>query len=379
MPRQIRHPLPLPVLNVRGRGQETNPASRFDRTRTEPELLDTFDTSPDPEDPDAVFQPAPVSTRVYRDHARTALNPVDSPDIGFHWTINPYRGCAHGCSYCYARPTHEYLGLSAGLDFETRIYAKLDAPDLLRRELLRPAWKGEPIVVSGVTDPYQPAERRLGITRRILAVCAELRQPVGLITKNQLILRDLDLLADLARPSPETGGRPLVHAAISITSLDPHLAGTMEPRASSPRARLRAVERLAGAGVPVMVMTAPIIPGLNDREIPALLRAAAEHGAGGAAYVLLRLPHGLKDLFPAWLERHFPDRAGKVLSLLGQCHGGALYNPEFHARGRGHGPIAEQIAQLFALHARRNGLNRGRGGLPTVGPRRAPDAQLGLF
>lgn len=289
-------------------------------------------------------------TEVFCDSTRTVLNEIDSPDLPFRWTLNPYRGCEHGCVYCYARPWHEQLGLSCGLDFETKIFAKPDAPNLLRRELLKPRWKGEPVVLSGVTDPYQPIEEKLRITRRCLEVFAEFGHPVSVITKNRLVTRDIDLLGELA-----SGG--LAQASVSLTTLDNRLARAMEPRASSPGARLKAIEALASAGVPVRVMTAPIIPGLNDHELPALLQAAADAGAQGAGFVLLRLAHQLKALFLDWLEREFPDRAGKVESLLRQCRDGALNDPRYGTRFRGEGPIAEQIAQTFRVFTRRYGLD----------------------
>ncbi|MFG0284007.1 MAG: PA0069 family radical SAM protein [Phycisphaerales bacterium JB039] len=334
-----------PPALARGRASQSNPANRFEKLSLE--VL--------AEHVDEILAEAPdgrqVRTLVFADRSRTVINRVDSPDIGFKWTINPYRGCEHGCAYCYARPGHETLGFSCGLDFETKIVAKLEAPALLRRELARPRWKRETIVMSGVTDPYQPVERKLELTRRILEVLREARQPVSVITKSSLILRDLDILGAMAADG-------LARAAVSITSLDNRLSSAMEPRASSPRERLRAVRELAAAGVPVNLMTAPIIPGLNDREIPALLEAAAEAGATGAGYILLRLPHGVKDVFLEWLGREFPDRAGRVESLIRQCRGGGLYDPSFGVRQRGEGPVAEMIARMFEVGARRAGLDR---------------------
>ncbi len=269
---------------MRGRGAGLNPGNRFEDVRLHVlgEHLDEIAT----QDDDGVQ----VKTRVVRDASRTVINPVDSPDLAFDWTINPYRGCEHGCIYCYARPGHEYLSLSCGLDFETVILAKHDAPTLLRRELMKESWKGETIMMSGVTDPYQPVERALRITRGCLEVCAEFRQPVSLITKNRLILRDLDILLKLH----EHGA---VRCAVSLTTLDASLASKMEPRASSPGARLETIRVLASHGIPVTVMTAPIIPRINDHELPALLAAAAQAGASGAGYILLRLPHQIKALF----------------------------------------------------------------------------------
>jgi len=292
-----------------------------------------------------------LPTQVFRDNSRTVINEVDSPDLPFRWTINPYRGCEHGCIYCYARPNHEYLSMSLGVDFETKIFAKFDAPAQVRRELMNPKWKGDRIVLSGITDPYQPLERSLRITRSILETFVEFHQPVSLITKNKLILRDIDLLEQLNR----VGG---VHCAISLTTLDPQLAAKMEPRASSPRARLETIATLAKAGIPVSVMTAPIIPGINDHEIPALLKAASEAGARSARYVLLRLPYQIKDLFLEWLSRHYPQRAAKVESLLRDTRNGLLYNSEHFSIHKGEGPIAAQIGQTFTLFARKHNIDQ---------------------
>ncbi|MBL9032599.1 MAG: PA0069 family radical SAM protein [Phycisphaerae bacterium] len=357
---------PLPPLgSIRGRGTSLNPAGRFDRLSLHvlpSHLGDLANDAPNGRQ---------LPTSVQPDDSRSVINRVDSPDLSFNWTLNPYRGCEHGCIYCYARPGHEYLGLSSGLDFETRLFAKHDAPDLLRRELARPAWRGEPIVLSGVTDPYQPIERDLRITRRCLEVCRDFRQPVALITKNRLIERDADLLADLARDHAAA-------AAISLTSLDPHLAAIMEPRASAPRDRLAAIRALADAGVPVTVMTAPIIPRINDHEIPALLRAAADAGASSAAYITLRLPYQIKDLFVDWLRRHFPDRADAVLNALRQIHGGALYRASFGLRQRGSGPLAAQIRSLHRAFAATYNLDRPRPPLRSAAFRK-PDDQPSLF
>lgn len=330
---------------VRGRGAGLNPGNRFEDIRLHVlgEHLDD-QAAAHPEG-------ARIGTVVLADDTRTIINEVESPDLGFRWTINPYRGCEHGCIYCYARPGHEYLGLSCGLDFETRIFAKRQAPALLRRELGAPRWAGEAIVMSGVTDPYQPAERQERITRGCLEVLAECRQAVSIITKSRLVLRDLDLLGELH-------AHDAVRAAVSLTTLDNTLASTMEPRASSPRERLETIRRLAGAGIPVAVVTAPIVPGLNDREIPALLEAAAEAGATNAGYVLLRLPYQIKDLFLQWVHRHFPDRASRIESLVRQTRDGMLYDSRPFVRQRGAGAIAGQIGQTFRVFTRRHGLDR---------------------
>jgi DNA repair photolyase len=336
------------LLNhARGRGAQLNPGNRFESVRLHV-LGDHLDHER-AENPDAA-NGAQVQTSILDEDTKTVLNHVESPDIGFSWSINPYRGCEHGCIYCYARPGHEFLGLSSGLDFETKIFAKPRAPELLRRALFNPKWTGEYIMMSGVTDPYQPAERDREISRGCLKVMAEFRQAVAIITKNKLILRDLDILRELNQWQG-------VHVAISLTSLDNDLAHKMEPRASSPKSRLEAIEGLASAGIPVRVMTAPIIPGLNDREIPALLIAAADAGAKAAGFVTLRLPFQIKDLFLDWLKREFPQRAAHVESLIRQMHGGELYSTNWFQRQKGQGPFAKQLAETFKLFKRKHGLD----------------------
>lgn len=329
----------------RGRGAGLNPANRFQDLRLH--VLGEHLDEQRAEHPDGVQLP----TEILDDQSRSLINHVDSPDLPFSWTVNPYRGCEHGCIYCYARPGHEYLSLSSGIDFETKILAKRDAPAILRRELSRRSWTGEPLVMSGVTDPYQPIERELGITRACLEVMLEFRQPVSLITKNRLITRDVDLFE---RFLPWGG----VRAAVSLTTLDPVLASKMEPRASSPRDRLEAIRQLSAAGVHVTVMTAPVIPGLNDHEVPSLLEAASAAGAGSAGYVMLRLPHQIKALFLEWLQRHVPGKAAKIESLLRQVRSGELNDPKFKSRMRGVGPIADHISTSFKLFAARHGLDR---------------------
>jgi DNA repair photolyase len=330
---------------VRGRGAGLNPANRFEPIRLH--ILGEHLDEQACEHPGGVQ----VRTAVYADDARSVLNRVDSPDLPFKWTLNPYRGCEHGCIYCYARPGHEYFGLSSGLDFETKIFAKREAPGLLRRELAKRSWRGEPIVISGVTDGYQPIERELNLTRACLELLAECGQPVSIVTKNRLVTRDVDLLARLAAHGSAS-------VAISLTTLDAGLARILEPRASSPSDRLAAMRELSSAGVPVTVMTAPIIPAINDRELPALLEAAAEAGATHAGLVLLRLPYQNKALFLEWLSRHFPDRASRVESLIRQMRGGELYDASFGTRMRGEGAYAEQIAGTFRVFAQRYGLDR---------------------
>jgi DNA repair photolyase len=335
----------------------------------EPDAATTQPAAGDPERPER----SPSPRTVYlRDPSRTALAHNQSPDVGFDSSLNPYRGCEHGCVYCYARPTHEYLGFSAGLDFETRILVKEDAPELLRRELGSRRWKPEVVGLCGVTDPYQPIERRLQLTRRCLRVFADFRNPVQLVTKNGLVARDVDILAELAE-------HEAVAVNVSVTTLDANLQRLLEPRASHPRERLKAVERLSQLGIPVGVLVAPIIPGLTEHEIPAILSAAAEAGARSAGHIVLRLPHGVKDLFSAWLERHFPDRRDKVLNRVRALRGGRLDDPRFGSRMKGEGVFARQIHDLFELSRRRAGIPREGPKLSTAAFRRPADAQLKLF
>jgi DNA repair photolyase len=344
----------------RGRGAADNPPNRFELLRYEP----------DPDAPTA--ESSRPETRLYRDPTRSILARNDSPDVGFNVSINPYRGCENGCIYCYARPTHEYLGLSAGLDFETRILVKEDAPQLLRHELAAPAWRPQTIGLCGVTDAYQPAERRLGLTRRCLEVLAEFRNPVGVVTKCHLVTRDADLLGELARHQAAS-------VFVSVTTLDADLAGVMEPRATRPAGRLEAIRELSAAGVPTGVMTAPLIPGLNDHEAPAILAAAARAGARFAAYTVLRLPHGLGPLFEDWLGWHFPDRKERILGRLRQLRGGRLNDSRFGTRMRGHGVLAEAIRDMFRLACRRVGLQRGGPSLSAAAFRRPGGTQQLMF
>ncbi len=347
----------LPLLPPRGRGAPTNPANRFERLHVQSELP----------------PPNAVETIYLRDTSRSILARNDSPDVGFDVSINPYRGCECGCSYCYARPTHEYLGFSAGLDFESRILVKDRAPELLWAELASPSWRPQPIALSGVTDPYQPVEQRLQLTRGCLEVLAEALNPVMVTTKRALVTRDADLLAVLARHRAAS-------VMLSVTTLDPELARRMEPRASHPRDRLRAIRHLAASGVPVGVSVAPVIPGLTDHEIPAILEAAAEAGASFAAWVLLRLPGAVAGLFEQWLEAHFPERKRKVLERVRALRGGKLYDPRFGVRGRGEGIFAEQIKALFAAGVRKAGIPQKRPELSTAAFRRPEtDGQLRLF
>ncbi len=328
---------PLPI---RGRGSSDNPQNRFEGCYFEADLSETFDDK----------RPA---TRYLRDDTDHIISYNNSPDVGFEASINPYRGCEHGCIYCYARPTHEYLGMSAGLDFETRIMVKYNAPELLRRELAKPSWKPQVLAMSGVTDPFQPVERRLELTRKCLTVLAECRNPVGIITKNFLVTRDIDLLSELAKFNA-------VSVCLSITTLDADLVRVMEPRTSRPERRLEAIKRLTDAGIWAGVNVAPVIPGLTDHEMPAILERARDAGARFAGFVPLRLPFAVKDLFVKWLEDHFPERKEKVLNKIRDMRGGKLNNSEFGDRMRGDGNFADQIRQTFHIHTRRLGLNQDR-------------------
>jgi DNA repair photolyase len=327
----------------RGRGARSNHSGRFEAERREDfddgwESLGEFDA---------------FKTDVKQEAARTIITRNDSPDISFDRSINAYRGCEHGCVYCYARPTHCYLGHSAGLDFETKLYAKTNAAKLLEKELAHSAYEPKVIALGTNTDPYQPIEREHGITRTILEVLERTSHPVGIVTKSALVVRDIDILKRMA-------ARGLAKVALSVTTLDRHVARSMEPRAATPEKRLETISKLSDAGVPVGVMTAPIIPGLNDSEIESILEAAHAAGAREAGYVLLRLPLELKEIFREWLATEFPDRAQRVLSLLQSMHGGKDYVADFSLRQRGRGPYADQIAKRFRLALKRLGLNSQR-------------------
>lgn len=322
--------------SIRGRGAADNPNNRFLPLRYEP-------------DPDAPPEERELRTEVYRDVSKSILSRNDSPDVPFEWSVNPYRGCEHGCVYCYARPTHEYFGLSAGLDFETKLFVKENAPELLRAELMDPRWNPAPIVFSGVTDCYQPIERTFRLTRRCLEVLQEFGNPAGIITKNALVERDVDLLAALA-------ARDLASVAITVTTLDESLAASLEPRAATPRRRLEAIRKLSSNGVPVHVMTSPVIPGLTDHELPAILKAAADAGASSANYTLLRLPHAVDPLFDDWLARAAPGHREKVLRRIEDARGGKRYDPDFKTRMRGAGRIADELREMFEFARDRAGL-----------------------
>ena len=344
---------------VRGRGAASNPANRFEKTSYQRSEWD------EPEDPAA-------QTIFLRDETRSIINYNDSPDVGFSASINPYRGCEHGCIYCYARPNHEYLGFSAGLDFETKILVKEDAPELLRRELASPRWEPQVIAISGVTDAYQPIERRLQLTRRCLEVLVEFRNPVVIITKSELVTRDIDLLSQLVRFDG-------ILVFLSVTSLDSELARELEPRASQPGRRLAAIESLARAGVPVGTLVAPVIPGLTDHEIPAILSTVAKAGAIAAGYVPLRLPYGVAPLFEEWLALHRPLQKEKILNRIRDIRGGRLNDPNFRTRMQGSGAYAQHISELFEVSCRKLGLNSQRPTLSAKAFCRPGPAQLGLF
>ena len=327
---------------IKGRGSRIRLAGRFESTTTEA-VDDGWHADAGEE-----FAAPALRTTVTEENARSILSRNRSPDVGFDVSLNPYRGCEHGCSYCFARPSHAYLNLSPGLDFETRLFAKTNAAQRLLHELSRPGYVPEPIALGINTDAYQPIERRLQITRQCLQVLHDCRHPVSLITKNALIERDLDLLAGMAADN-------LVSVAFSVTTLDSKLSAKLEPRAAAPHARLRAMHRLSEAGVPVTVMAAPVIPWVNDAELEAVLEAAREHGAVRAGYVLLRLPHEVAPLFRDWLDAHFPQRAAHVMSTVQQLRGGKDYDSAFGQRMRGQGVYADLLARRFRLACQRLG------------------------
>jgi DNA repair photolyase len=326
---------------IRGRGASWSPANRFEKLHVD--LMD-----PDVVDVDLEAEERPRrGTLYFHDETKSLITRNNSPDVGFETSLNPYRGCEHGCIYCYARPTHEYLGFSAGLDFESKIMVKTNAAELLRTELESPRWQPQTLVMSGVTDPYQPVERKLRITRGCLEVLAKFRNPVAIITKNRLVTRDVDLLRNLA-------AHDAVAVNISVTSLDSNLQRVLEPRTSSPQARLDAIRQLRNAGIPTGVMVAPIIPGLTDHEVPNILGACAKAGAQFAAYTIVRLPWAVAPLFEHWLEEHFPERKEKVLGRIRDLRKNRLNNSQWHTRMTGEGIFADQIASMFVVSCRRN-------------------------
>jgi DNA repair photolyase len=340
------------ISAVRGRGARSNASGRFEGATRE-----AFDDGWTSED----VEPVQLTTTVTPEKAKVIITRNDSPDVGFSASINPYRGCEHGCIYCYARPAHAYMGLSPGLDFESKLFFKPDAAALLERELSSPRYVPEVVHIGGNTDPYQPQERRLHVTRQVIEVLSRFNHPFSIITKSALILRDLDLIAPMAR-------RNLARVAISITTLDRKLARSMEPRAATPDKRLDAIKRLSDAGVPTVVMFAPCIPGLNDHEMEAVLERAARAGAAGAGYVALRLPLEIADLFQEWLATDHPDRASRVMSLVRQIRGGKTYDSQWGQRMKGQGPIADLMSRRFATAKARYGLGE-----------RLPPMDLGRF
>ena len=355
----------IPPRPIKGRGAAVNVAHRFS-TDTRQAIDDGWEQA----------APSLPQTRLLVDTAKSIISRNDSPDLAFEQSLNPYRGCEHGCIYCFARPTHAYLGLSPGLDFETQIFAKPNAAQLLREELARPGYVCSPIVLGTATDAYQPFERKERLTRAVLEVALETRHPVSVVTKSSLIVRDADLWAELAK-------QHLAHVGISLTTQDGSLARQLEPRASAPHARLEAMRTLSAAGVPVSIFASPLIPGLNDHELEKLLGAAHEHGAGSAGYTLLRLPHEVAGLFRDWLEWHAPEKAARIMSVLYDLRGGKANDARFGSRMKGLGHFAELIRQRFDLACRRLGLARDWPKLETrhfkPPPKPAEERQLSLF
>jgi DNA repair photolyase len=347
-------------VKLRGRGADWNPSNRYERFHYEchSEFQELEQSDP--------------GTRFLKDHSRTLITYNDSPDVGFDASINPYRGCEHGCIYCYARPTHEYLGYSAGLDFETKILVKEDAAQLLRQELMSERWRPQVVAISGVTDPFQPIERKLELTRRCLEVFCDFRNPVAIVTKNHLVTRDLDYLTELAN----------YQAAVvffSVTTLNGELSRILEPRTSHPQRRLVAIEKLSTAGVPTGVMVAPIIPGLTDHEVPSVVAACAHAGVQFAGHIPLRLPLTVAPLFERWLSEHFPDRKDKILNRIRSLRNGRLNDSRFFSRMRGQGLFAGQIADLFSVACRKAGIAEKSPPLSIAAFRRPSMSQLSLF
>jgi DNA repair photolyase len=337
--------MPPPSPAIHGRGASWSPANRFEKLHVDLGDVDVVQVDPMDEE-----EKPRRDTQFFRDGTRTIIARNNSPDVGFETSVNPYRGCEHGCIYCFARPTHEYLGLSAGLDFESKIMVKNDAPRLLEAELSSPKWTPRVLVMSGVTDPYQPIERKLGITRGCLEVLVKFRNPVAIITKNRLVTRDADLLGELAHYEASA-------VNVSVTSLDPNLQRVLEPRTSSPAARLETVAALRAAGIPVGVMVAPIIPGLTDHEVPKIVEACARAGAQFAGYTIVRLPWAIAPLFEHWLDEHFPEKKQKVLQRIRHIRGGTKLNDaRWGTRTKGEGIFAEQIRSMFEVACRRAGI-----------------------
>ena len=357
---------PPPSPAIHGRGASWSPANRFEKLHVDLGDVDVVQVDPMDEE-----EKPRRDTQFFRDGTRTIIARNNSPDVGFETSVNPYRGCEHGCIYCFARPTHEYLGLSAGLDFESKIMVKNDAPRLLEAELSSPKWTPQVLVMSGVTDPYQPIERKLGITRGCLEVLVKFRNPVAIITKNRLVTRDADLLGELASYKASA-------VNVSVTSLDPNIQRVLEPRTSSPAARLETVATLRAAGIPVGVMVAPIIPGLTDHEVPKIVEACARAGAQFAGYTIVRLPWAIAPLFEHWLDEHFPEKKQKVLQRIRHIRGGTKLNDSrWGTRTKGEGIFAEQIRSMFEVACRRAGIGP-RPELSTTSFRR-PWEQFELF
>jgi DNA repair photolyase len=350
--------------NIRGRGALDNPAGRFEKLLTEDDI-ESFE--------DEDIEGKQIQTQIFIDKTKSIVTTNDSPDVGMEASVNPYRGCEHGCVYCFARPTHEYFGLSAGLDFETKIFAKPEAPRLLAEKLGSKSWEPKVLMISGVTDCYQPIEKKLKITRGCFEVLRDFRNPAAIVTKNFLVTRDIDIFQDMAKYD-------CIKVNMSLTTLDGDLARTMEPRASQPHLKLKAIEMFAKAGVPVGIMMGPIVPGLTDHEIPNVLKAASDAGAITAYHTILRLPWGVKDLFENWIHEHYPDKADRVLNRVKAMRNGKLYEADFATRMSGTGIFAEQIHQMFAMYKKKHGLDRKWRGLTTEHFKRdARSAQLNLF
>jgi DNA repair photolyase len=347
------------LLAIKGRGASHNPTNRFEEISLERDV----DWNPE--------EDLAPGTRLYHDTTQGIIAYNESPDVGFDASINPYRGCEHGCIYCFARPTHEYLGFSAGLDFESRIMVKSEAPALLRRELASKKWKPQVLVMSGVTDCYQPIERKMRLTRQCLEILLDCRNPVCMITKNFLVTRDIDLFREFAKFDG-------IAINLSITTLDPSLTPKLEPRAPLPNQRLTAIKMLADAGIPVGVMAAPMIPGLTDHEMPAIIEASVRAGAKFAGYTPVRLPYGVAPLFEKWLQQHFPDRKDKVLNGIRSMREGKLNDPNWGSRMRGHGPLAAQMSKIFEVACRKAGLDGTRPTLSLKHFRRPVGSQLAL-
>ncbi len=351
---------------IKGRGVHLNPKNRFEKLH--------IDNSEYDQDllKEEIDRPKKVKTTFYKDDSKSIIAKNDSEDVGFDYSINPYRGCEHGCVYCYARPTHEFLGFSSGLDFESKIMVKKDAPKLLEDELKKKSYIPKLLMFSGNTDCYQPIEKKLKLTRELLKVCLKFRNPVSIITKNSLIERDIDILIQLAE-------KKLVTVTLSITTLDKNLAHKMEPRTSSPEMRFNTINKLSGNNIPTGVNVAPIIPGLNDKEIPEILRTASLFGASHAGYIMLRLPFSVKEIFINWIKNEFPDRANKILNNIRNMRDGKLNNSEFGERFSGKGEMAEAIKNLFDISCRKYGLNKRPYDLSTEYFRGNANKQMELF